>query len=153
MTGSSTPGLFPAGSGEGAEYQPAHLLRPDASLDCALVARKHALERCLVLHEALCGRLVADGAQGAHVAGGGIGAHAPAVKPAFVAAHGIGIQRGERHVPAAVEADERAHRRAVVLGSGGAYATGRRIDKLRKQGRGALPFYFLYLLSFPCLFC
>ncbi|WP_373734786.1 hypothetical protein, partial [Bacteroides heparinolyticus] len=31
---------------------------------------------------------------------------------------GFGIERRKRHVPATVEADERAHGRAVVIGSG-----------------------------------
>ncbi len=114
--------------GEGRKEQPVHLLRLDAPLDGAFIAGEHALERRTVLHEPFGGRFVVDGTQG------------------------LGIERRKRHVPAGVEADERAHRRAVVVGRGAAHATGCRTGENRKRGDGVPLFtyvpYFLFLLPF-----
>ena len=139
--------------GEGL-YQSAYLFRPYASLEGLLVTSKHAFERRPVLDEPFGRRLVVESTEGAHVAGGGVGAYATVAKPALVAAQGLGVEGREGHVPAAVEADERAHGRAVIVRRGAADDFRCCVSEDGKCGRGtplftALPcfLYFLFLVS------
>ncbi|MCI6160026.1 MAG: hypothetical protein MR681_01650, partial [Prevotella sp.] len=90
--------------------------------------------------------LVVDGTERAQVARRGVGAHALLPQPPLVAGHKAAVGARQRHVPAAVETDERPHGGAVVLHRGGTHAPR---GGGEEGGEGRL---FLPVLPFPFLF-